>query len=64
MNGVTEAQCINAPISIPTEGEAVGIQGELNSKKNHPREIHGAPRHRGGKLDTSSGSSKLNLSQM
>ena len=33
----------------------LGIQGELDIKNHDPREFDRAPRHRGGKLNTSSG---------
>ena len=49
-----------APISIyPQRGSGGYTRGIRLQKNPYPRELERAPRHRGGKLDTSSGSSKL-----
>ena len=43
-----------------SRGRAAGFQGELTKINPNPRELNGTPRHRIGKLDIESGSSKLN----
>ena len=50
----------NAPISIFLQRLSGGDTRNKSVKKSQPPGIRLSTRHRGGKLDTSSGSSKLN----
>ena len=50
----------NAPISLFPQRRSGGDTRNKTAKKSQPPGITLSTRHRGGKLDTSSGSSKLN----